>query len=112
MFNWLKRKLRSSKGTADSFVVATGGSWGEPSDAIAGDGGSQKDFVTEVLEKAALQAKKSVKVGERFTFTITDIPRGISGPHEIIFGVMMRAGEYGLFADSILNEQIHFTRTE
>ena len=116
-FGWLKRrqqdaaakKSKNESGSADTFVEATGGGWDEPPKFVASDGGSQSDFVTSLLEQAAKQAQ-SVKVGEEFIFTITDIPRGISSPHEIVFGLMMLADEYGLECGPVVNEEVWFIR--
>ncbi|MEO7904629.1 MAG: hypothetical protein ABIR91_02440, partial [Candidatus Saccharimonadales bacterium] len=95
----------STNPTADTFVEATGGGWGDAHDIIAADGGSQADYVGQQLEKAAKRAE-SMTASERFTYTLTDIPQGISGPHEITFGLMMRAPEYGLRCLSAINEKI------
>jgi hypothetical protein len=104
-------RKKKPEGTARTFVEATGGGWGETPDVVAGNGGENADFVGEVLKRASEYAKeKGVTIGEEFTFTISDIPVGISSPHEIIMGLMMRAHEHGLSVDSAINESVYFTR--
>lgn len=113
MFGFRRKKDSPSSGTADTFVEATGGGWSDPSNTVAGDGGAQADFVGQTLERARAHAlENDIPVGQEFEFTITDIPAGISSPHEIIFGLMMRAGEYGLTSGAIANETAFFTRVE
>ncbi len=110
MFGWGKKKqVTPLTGGADTFVDATGGGWGEPPLVVAADGGSQADYVQQQLELAAIQAQ-DVAVGETFSFTLTNIPLGITSPHEIAFGLMMRAGEYGLLPGVMSNETIEFER--
>lgn len=105
------REGASQGATARTFVEATGGGWGETPDVMPADGGSHADYVGDILRRAREHAEDNgVGVGEEFTYTITDIPRGISSPHEIIFGLMMRAPEYGLSADFMHDETAHFTR--
>lgn len=106
MFGFFKRLFGKDD---DTFVSATGGGWGEMPNIIPADGGSQKDYVESQLELARQQAAK-LAVGESFTYRLTNIPKGISGPHEIMFGMMMRSHEYGLESGSMLNEKIKFTR--
>jgi hypothetical protein len=107
------RKKKPSTGTADTFVEATGGGWFDAPDRVAGDGGSQADFVGVTLERARNYAlENDIPVGKEFEFTITEIPLGISSPHDIIFGLMMRAQEYGLSSNAVANETAFFTRLE
>lgn len=109
MFGFGRKK--KSEGTARTFVEATGGGWGDTPDVISGDGGANADYVGEVLRQASEYAnEQGIAVGEEFCFTITDIPVGISSPHEIIMGLMMRAHECGLSVDSAINEEVYFTR--
>ena len=111
MFGFRRRKDRPSAGTADTFVEATGGGWSDSPEVVAGDGGSQADFVGQTLERARAYAlENNIPVGQEFEYTIADIPLGISSPHEILFGLMVRAGEQGLRANSVLNETVFFTR--
>lgn len=110
-FPWSKKKPAAE--TADTFVEATGGWWTDSPDTIPGDGGSQADFVGRTLQRARdFALENNIPVGEEFEFIITDIPVGISSPHEIIFGLMMRAHEYGLIPGAVANETAYFTRTE
>lgn len=111
----LKRKFFVTKKkhvpVADTFVEATGGGWFDVPDVVAADGGSQADYVGELLRQAKHQAcDESVPVGGEFTFTVTNIPEGISSPHEIMFGLMMRAGECGLMCTSMIDEKAFFIR--
>lgn len=94
----------------DSFVDATGGGWTDIPDVVAADGGSNRDYVTQQLSLAQQQAR-SYNIGESFTYRLTDIPAGIQSPHEIVFGMMMRASEFGLVAGAMADEVIEFTRT-
>lgn len=113
MFGFRRRKDKPSAGAADTFVEATGGGWSDSPEVVAGDGGSQADFVGQTLERARAYAlENNIPVGQEFGFTITDIPAGISSPHEIIFGLMMRASEYGLIPGTIVNETAFFTLVE
>lgn len=103
--------FKGKKKTADTFVEATGGGWGDSPDTIPIDGGSHADFVNETLRRAKQHAvNRDVKVGEEFEYTITDIPRGISGPHEIVMGLMMQSGKVGLRFEYSRNEEVCFTR--
>ena len=77
--------------------------------AMAADSDSQESYVASQLELAQQQAA-SLPIGESFTYRLTDIPTKISSPHEIIFGMMMLARQYGLQAGSMINEEIDFTR--
>lgn len=95
----------------DTFASATGGGWDEPPMRVAIDGGSQADYVGQQLERARAYAKEHVAVGEKFDFTLTNIPRDIASPHEIIFGLMMRAENYGLQYEYIVNETARLIRT-
>jgi len=109
MFGFGRKK--KPKGTARTFVEATGGGWNDDRDVIPGDGGEHADYVGGVLRRASEYARENdIEIGEEFEFTITDIPAGISSPHEIIFGLMMRAHEYGLRVGAIANETAYFTR--
>ncbi len=109
-----RKKPQAQPGdTASTFVEATGGGWGDSLDAVAVDGGEQADYVGEMLRRASEYARENgVEIGEEFEYTITDIPCGITSPHEIVFGLMMRAGEYGLCPGPMLNEKAYFTRLE
>lgn len=96
MFGFGRRNKAQQPGaTTDTFVEATGGGWSDIPSRVAGDGGAQADYVGKMLQRAKLKSQ-SVAVGEEFDFTITDIPRDIASPHEIMFGMMMRASSYGL----------------
>lgn len=106
-----KREAAKDPATVDTFREATGGGWGEPADVIPGDGGAHADYVGRMLERAREQALASgVAVGQSFEFTLTEIPRGISDPNEIVFGLIMRAREAGLSPGVMKNETIKFTR--
>lgn len=106
-----KRKVQS--GTAETFVEATGGGWGAVDDTMPADGGGRADYVGEILRCASEYAKQqNVGIGEEFSYTITDIPHGIDNPYEIIFGLMMRAPEYGLSPGPIHDETAIFIRLE
>lgn len=108
-----RRKKDKSSGTAGTFVEATGGGWFDAPETIAGDGGAQADFVAQTLERARAYAlENNIPVGQEFEFVITDIPTGITSPHEIVFGLMMRASEYGLTPGVIDNETARFTRVK
>lgn len=113
MFGFRRKKEKPKSGTADTFVEATGGGWSDLPETVSSDGGSQADFVGQTLERARAYAlENNIPVGEEFEFIITDIPVGVTSPHEIIFGLMMRAGEYGLISRVIANETAFFTRVE
>jgi len=108
-FSFLRRKKPPR--VTDTFVEATGGGWSDPPSTVPADGGSQADFVGQTLDRArAYMLEQGIVVDQEFTFVITDIPVGISNPHEIIFGMMMRAPDYGLDAISVANEQAVFIR--
>ena len=96
--------------THNTFVAATGGGWGDPPERVAGDGGEQADYVSSQLAKAQAYAQVHVEVGDTFEFRLTKIPGNITSPHEIAFGIMMRAGEYGLQPGVNVNETFTFTR--
>ena len=64
-----------------------------------------------VWHKEILYAlEQGIAIGEDFTYTLTDIPCGIASPHEIIIGLMTRAGGFGLEAGVAFGEEITFTR--
>jgi hypothetical protein len=64
-----------------------------------------------MLERARQHAlEHEIPVGEEFEFTLTNIPNGISSPHEIIFGLMTRASDYDLRPGRMNDETIRFTR--
>ena len=107
----LRKKKKPGPETVDTFVEATGGGWGESPNTIAGDGGTQVDFVEQTLQSARQFAiTHNIPVGKEFEYTIADIPAGISGPHEITIGLLMQAERYGLMPGAILNETAYFTR--
>lgn len=107
------RKKKSQTATADTFVKATGGSWNDIPDVVTGDGGEHADYVGEILRKVSEYAiQEGVAVGEEFAYTLTEIPHGITSPHEVIFPLMMRAHEYGLRAGFMHDETAHFVRTK
>ena len=111
MFSFLRKRKETPVGTAATFVEATGGGWSDVPDAIASDGGAQADFVGLTLDRARTYAlEHDIPVGKEFEFRITDIPLGISSPHEIVFGLMMRAQDYGLRSGIVTNETALFTR--
>lgn len=108
-FSWGRRKPDAD--TASTFVEATGGGWGDVPSVMSADGGEHADYVGEVLRRAQAHAvEQGVVVGEDFTYTLTDIPRGITSPHEIVIGLMTRARDFGLDAGIAFNEQVTFTR--
>lgn len=103
----------TSDGVADTFVGATGGGWGKPPMSAAADGGEHSDYVGTMLERAKAYADENgISIGEEFRFTITDIPTGIASPHEIVFGMMMRASDFGFIPGMMMNETISLTRIE
>lgn len=112
IFPGQRRNKKVGKGkTANTFVEATGGGWGEAPEVVHADGGDQADFVGEVLAKARLQVDRDgVAVGQQFDFVITDIPVGIDSPHSIVFGLMVRACEEGLLFVSVFDETVTFIR--
>lgn len=110
MFGFGRKK---PQGTAQTFVEATGGGWRDSPNTVAADGGEHAGYVGEVLHQASEYAHdQGIGVGEEFDYTITNIPRGITSPHEIMFGLMMRAQDYGLSASSMHDEKIRFIREE
>lgn len=112
MFGFGRRK-KKSEGTASTFVEATGGGWTDAPEVMAADGGANADYVGDVLRLARIHAvSHSIPVGEEFEFTIANIPMGITSPHEIVFGLMMRAEEFGLSAGVMFDEKVTFTRIE
>lgn len=111
MFGFGRKKRVSSRGTAQTFVEATGGGWQGPTGVIFGDGGNNADFVKQTLERAHAHAlEQQIPVGQEFEFTITDIPVGISSPHEIVFGLMTQAKSFGLETGVVADEKVMFTR--
>lgn len=112
MFGFGRRKKRP-EGTAQTFVEATGGGWGDVPDELPADGGVHADYVGEVLQRARDYADEhDIKVREEFMLRITDIPRGIRNPQEIVFGIMSRAHDYGLIAGAMFDEKVYFTRLD
>lgn len=106
-----KKEEPESTGTADTFVEAIGGGWGDPPRIIPADGGEYADYVGGVLEGASEYAHdQEVGIGEEFDYLITNIPRGISNPLEIMAGLLKRAPDYGLSVDFMRNETIRFIR--
>ncbi len=94
----------------DTFVSATGGGWNEAPEVIQADGGEYRDYVAEQLERARQQAdKEGLKPGDVLRYRLVDIPRGIVSPHEISFGMMIRASEYGFTPGVMNNELINLT---
>lgn len=111
MFGFGRKKKKAEEGVAQTFVEATGGGWRDIPEVVAVDGGEHADYVGEVLQKAYEYARETnVKIGEGFDYTLTDIPCGIVSPHEIAFGLMMRASDYGLSAGFVHDETANFTR--
>ena len=109
MFGFGRKK--QAEGVAQTFVEATGGGWNDTPDVIALDGGKHAGYVEETLRQACNYARKNgVEVGDRFVYQITDIPRGISSPHEITVPLMMQADKYGLSTTAIYGEIVEFTR--
>lgn len=103
------RKKRQDKDTAETFVEATGGGWSDVPETVPDYGGSSVDYVMNVLV-AAREEAQAVPVGDYFDFTLTDIPRGITSPHEIVFGLMAQSVNYGLQIDYTHNETVRFRR--
>lgn len=97
-------------GNASTFIEATGGGWGDPPELMADDGGPHADYVNEQLALARAYAQEHVAIGQPFEFTISNIPRGIATPHDIVFGIMFRAGHYGFWPGAMTNETITLTR--
>lgn len=114
-----RRKKKNAR-TASTFVEATGGGWSDIPESVSARGGSQEAFVRLTLERARNYAiANNIPEGSEFEFpvgvnqfelTITDIPVGIKSPHEISFGIIMLAFEYGLSASSVINEKVRFIR--
>lgn len=105
------KKSKNESGSADTFIAATGAGWVDSPQYVAGDGGSQSKFVHGLLAQARDQAQ-SVEVGEEFTFRVTEIPQGITSPHEIVFGIMMIAEQYDIRCELIVDEGVRFTRMQ
>ena len=102
---------REPRATASTFLEATGGGWSDAPDVIAINGGEDADYVGEMLSHARdFALANEIGIGERFEFTLTDIPVGITSPHEIIFGLMMRAHEVELSCEGTSDETICFIR--
>jgi hypothetical protein len=113
LFKYLRRRKAAKTGTSDTFLEATGGGWSESPEVIATEGGTQADFVDLMLSQARAHAlAEDIPVGQEFEFVITNIPNGISSPHEIAFGLMIQAGRFGLEPGTIMNEKVRFTRIE
>jgi len=114
MFNFRRKKQGNSqtvKATSSTFEKATGGGWADAPEKILVTGGTHDEFVEATLKSAyAYAIEKDVSVGEVFDFTIIHIPSGIGSPHEIIFGLLMRAGNYGLSSIGVMNETASFKR--
>ena len=84
MFGFRRKKKAAQGGTSNTFVEATGGGWSDSPDRVRGNGGAQADFVGQTLERVRAYAlENEIPVGQEFSFTITEIPNGISSPHEI-----------------------------
>ena len=99
------------KAAASTFVEATGGGWGDAPLMIPADGGDSRDYVHAMLQEAHLYAvEHGVAIGASFEFTLTNIPMGIVSPHEIMFGLMMQAGGYGLMCEYMADETASFVR--
>lgn len=109
MWPFRRKKKGSPANTADTFVEATSAGWYDSPDQVAADGGSQRDYVTEQLEAAA-EVAKQYQIDEQFEYRLTDIPAGIQSPHEIAFGIMMRAPDYGLMVDTMVDETLYVVR--
>lgn len=111
MIGFGRRRRKPDPGTASTFVEATGGGWGDVPGVMSADGGEHADYVGEVLRRAQAHAvEQGIAIGEDFTYTLTDIPCGITSPHEIIIGLMTRARDFGLEAGIAFGEKIAFTR--
>ena len=110
MFGFGRKK--KPRGTASTFVEATGGGWHDAPQVVrVPRSGTEGDYVGEMLRQAHEYAVAyNIPIGEEFEFTITDIPMGIESPHSIIFGLMVRASDYGLSPSVAMNESIRFTR--
>lgn len=105
-------KEEATEVTADTFMEATNGGWSSIPDTLATNGGSSADYVRRSLENARLYAvENNIAVGEDFEFTLKEIPKGIQSPHEILFGLMMQASQYGLSCTIIHDEKMSLTRT-
>lgn len=92
--------------TADTFVEATDGGWSDPAEIISADGGSQRNYVEDQLESARHQAlSEGLGVGDTLKYKLTSIPKGISSPHEIVFGIMMQASRYG-FRPGVMHDEM------
>ena len=97
--------------TADTFVEATDGGWTDSPEVVAGYGGSQASYVVQVLEKAREYAlENGHEPGDKFLYKLTDIPRTIHSPHEIVMSLMLQADTYGLRVNYIKDEIVHFVR--
>lgn len=95
----------SDKETVDTFVEATDGGWGDPAEAIPVDGGSQRNYVEDQLESARRQAlNEGLEPGDTLKYKLTRIPKGITSPHEIAFGIMMQASRYG-FTPGVMHDE-------
>jgi hypothetical protein len=106
-------EVSESSENSETFLQATGGGWSDPPEVISIDGGAQAGYVDLMLAQARAYAlAKEIPIGQEFEFTITDIPNGISSPHEITFGLMMQAGRFGLEPGPVMNETVRFTRIE
>lgn len=119
MFGFGRKKKVSGKDArtyheegAETFVEATGGGWTDVPDEIAADGGEHADYVGKILQSACEYARENVAIGDEFSYTITNTPRDINSPHEIVFGLMMRAPEYGLCTGYVHDETAMFIRVE
>ncbi len=112
MFGFGRKK--KSRGTASTFAEATGGGWHDAPPLVqVPRSGTEGDYVGKVLRQAHEYAvARNIPIGVEFEFTITNIPMDIESPHGIIFGLMVRASDYGLRPGVATNELIRFTRVE
>lgn len=98
---------------SDTFVEATGGGWRDLPETVPADGGNQADYVESQLKKATIEAyERGLVTGDSFRYRLTDIPKDISSPHEIAFGMMLQASKYGMIAGAMRDEEIHLTLFE
>lgn len=105
--------LRRRSKVNDTFVQATGGGWDGPHCSMEiGCDADIISFVRRSLEQAREYADRTgLDVGEEFSFTLTDIPSGLSGPHNAVATLAMRASLYGLKFMGRRDEVVRFSNT-